>query len=55
MSPRLPRRNPLPEPILLPLPGENALFYKTEIGARVGDVFMSLIHAAELCEANPFD
>jgi transposase len=33
----------------------NALFYKTENGARVGDVFMSLIHTAELCDANPFD
>ncbi|MFC1707896.1 IS66 family transposase, partial [Planctomycetota bacterium] len=26
-----------------------ALFYKTENGARVGDIFMSLIHTAELC------
>jgi len=34
---------------------KNALFYKTENGARVGDVFMSLIHTAELCDANPFD
>ena len=34
---------------------KNALFYKTENGARVGDIFMSLIHTAELCEANPFD
>ena len=34
---------------------KNALFYKTENGARVGDVFMSLIHTAELCGANPFD
>jgi hypothetical protein len=34
---------------------KNALFYKTENGARVGDVFMSLIHTAELVQANPFD
>jgi transposase len=27
---------------------KNALFYKTETGARVGDLFMSLIHTAEL-------
>ena len=29
-------------------------FYKTESGARVGDLYMSLIHTAELCGANPF-
>lgn len=34
---------------------KNALFYKTENGARVGDQFMSLIHTAELCGADPFD
>ena len=34
---------------------KNALFYKTENGARVGDRFMSLIYTCELCEANPFD
>jgi transposase len=33
----------------------NSLFYKTENGARVGDMFMSLIHTAELNSANPFD
>jgi transposase len=33
----------------------NSLFYKTLNGARVGDVFMSLIYTAELCGANPFD
>ncbi|MFC1705305.1 hypothetical protein ACFL59_00600 [Planctomycetota bacterium] len=32
-----------------------ALFYKTENGARVGDIFMSLIHTAELCGARVFD
>jgi hypothetical protein len=34
---------------------KNSLFYKTENGARVGDLFMSLIHTAQLCGANPFD
>lgn len=33
---------------------KNALFYKTLNGARVGDVFMSLIHTAELCNVEPF-
>ena len=34
---------------------KNSLFYKTENGAGVGDLFMSLIHTSELNEANPFD
>jgi len=34
---------------------KNALFYKTANGARVGDLFMSLIYTCELCGANPFD
>ena len=34
---------------------KNSLFYKTSTGARVGDLFMSLIHSAELCQADPFD
>ena len=34
---------------------KNSLFYKTEIGARTGDAFMSLIHTAELNSAQPFD
>jgi len=33
---------------------KNAYFYKTERGARVGDLYMSLIHTCELCGANPF-
>ncbi len=33
----------------------NALFYKTMNGARVGDLYMSLIHTCELNGANPFD
>jgi transposase len=33
---------------------KNALFYKTQNGARVGDIFMSLIHTAELNGENPF-
>jgi transposase len=34
---------------------KNALFYKTTNGARVGDLFMSLIYTCQLNEANPFD
>lgn len=34
---------------------KNALFYKTLAGARVGDIFMSLIHTAELAGINPFE
>jgi len=34
---------------------KNALFYKTENGARVGDLYMSLIHTCELCGADPFN
>lgn len=34
---------------------KNALFFKTERGAGVGDVWMSLIHTAELNGVNPFD
>jgi hypothetical protein len=34
---------------------KNSLFYKTPNGARVGDVFMSLIYTCQLNEANPFD
>jgi hypothetical protein len=34
---------------------KNALFYKSQNGARVGDLFMSLIHSAELARVNPFD
>lgn len=34
---------------------KNSLFYKTQHGAYVGDLFMSLIHTCALCEVNPFD
>jgi hypothetical protein len=34
---------------------KNAYFYKTENGAHVGDVFMSLIHTCELNDVNPFE
>ena len=34
---------------------KNAYYYKTANGARVGDLFMSLIHTCELNEVNPFD
>ena len=34
---------------------KNALFYKTLNGAHVGDLFMSLIHTAELNGVEPFE
>lgn len=34
---------------------KNSLFYKTLNGAHVGDVFMSLIHSAELSDVDPFE
>ncbi len=34
---------------------KNAYFYKTQNGARVGDLYMSLIHTCELNQANAFD
>lgn len=34
---------------------KNSLGYKTLRGAKVGDVFMSLIHTCELNKINPFD
>lgn len=34
---------------------KNSYFYKTERGARVGDILMSLIHTCRLNGVNPFD
>ncbi len=34
---------------------KNALFYRTMNGARVGDLFMSLIHTCDLNGVNSFD
>lgn len=34
---------------------KNALFYRTLNGARVGDLFMSLIHTCQLNDVDPFD
>jgi len=34
---------------------KNSLFYKTQNGARVGDLYMSLIATAKLAQADPFD
>ena len=34
---------------------KNSLFYKTLRGARVGDIFMSLINTCKLAKINPFD
>jgi len=34
---------------------KNSLFYKTRNGARMGDLYMSLIHTCELNGINAFD
>jgi hypothetical protein len=34
---------------------KNALFYRTLNGAQVGDLYMSVIHTCQLCDANSFD
>lgn len=34
---------------------KNAMFYLSENGAHVGDLFMSLIYTCQLCDVNPFD
>lgn len=34
---------------------KNSLFYKTEHGAYIGDLFMSIIHTCALAKINPFD
>ena len=34
---------------------KNSLFYKTQNGARVGDIFMSIIATCQFAAANPFD
>jgi hypothetical protein len=34
---------------------KNAMFYKTLNGAHVGDVYMSLIHTAELAKVDAFN
>ena len=34
---------------------KNALFFKTQKGAAVGDLYLSLIHTCELCGASAFD
>jgi transposase len=33
---------------------KNAMFFQTERGAQVGDLFMSLIHTCQRCGADPF-
>lgn len=33
---------------------KNAMFYMSENGAHVGDLFMSLIHTCQLCDVNSF-
>jgi len=54
--PKAPLDNNLCEQVLKKaiLHRKNSLFYKTEYGAYVGDLFMSLIHTCNLCKVNPF-
>ncbi len=55
--PNAPLDNSLCEQILkrAVLNRKNAMFYRTEHGAYIGDMFMSLITTCSLCGANPFD
>jgi transposase len=55
--PKAPLDNNLCERILKKaiLHRKNSLFYKTEHGAYVGDLFMSIIHTCSLCKVNPFE
>lgn len=55
--PRAPLDNNICERILKKsiLHRKNSLFYRTLHGARIGDLFMSLIHTCNLNRANPFD
>ena len=34
---------------------KNAYFYRTQYGAEVGDLYMSLIPTAERCATSPFE
>ncbi|MBF0244395.1 MAG: hypothetical protein HQL31_03890 [Planctomycetes bacterium] len=34
---------------------KNSLFYKTLRGARIGDLYMSIIRTCELAKVNPFE
>ena len=34
---------------------KNSLFYKTQNGARIGDMYMTFIHTSELNGVDPFD
>ncbi|MBM3705834.1 MAG: IS66 family transposase [Actinobacteria bacterium] len=56
-QPKAPLDNNLCEQILKKaiLHRKNSLFYKTEYGAYVGDLFMSLIFTCNLCKVNPFE
>jgi len=56
-EPNAPLDNNLCEQVLKKaiLHRKNALFYKTEHGAYIGDMFMSIIHTCNLADVNPFD
>jgi len=56
-APNAPLDNNLCEQVLKRaiLHRKNSLFFKTQRGAYVGDLFMSLIHTCSLAKVNPFD
>jgi len=56
-APNAPLDNNLCEQVLKKavLNRKNSLFYKTEHGAYIGDLFMSLIYTCNLNDVNPFD
>ena len=55
--PKAPLDNNLCEQVLKKaiLHRKNSLFYKTEQGVYIGDLFMSIIHTCNICKANPFN
>jgi hypothetical protein len=48
-------RHHLAGPLASALHRKNAMVYKTKNGARVGDLFMTLIDTCQLNQANPFE
>jgi transposase len=34
---------------------KNAMFFRSQFGAYIGDMYMSLIHTCNLMQVNPFD
>jgi hypothetical protein len=34
---------------------KNSMYYRTQLGAQIGDIYMSLIGTCQMCKVNPFD